>query len=458
MKQEYKLILAAVLVCLLSVMGLAQVRQVLVEAIKPGLSLSIDKGCGAVYAHDELLNITIRSTRSGYLTIFDFTPDKHVQVIFPNKYYTDNYIEAKKDYSIPGDLLPFQLRIAPPDGQEVLYAVITAKPYDLTPEKTYDFDDIFPQLSENDEETAYSLAQRLVVVPANIWRAVAMCHFYVGQEPSTHLGDGWALFIGVDDYDETVYTGTDGKQYRFPKLNYCVKGAQEIAAELQSMFPTQRILVDHDVTHDSVQQAITGWLSQAPEGATVLIYYSGHGSRVVDTSGDELDGYDETIVPWDYGTKKQFILDDELRRWLSLLSADNVVMIFDSCHSGTMTRNVYTASLVSTSRAVEPPLTDGLVDDFGSTAGSRGTWWKQFAISASKPNESAWESQALQNGVLTYYLIKGLEGEADTNRDGWVTTHEVYEYAAKMVTLQFPDQHPQMTDDIKKPIKLTKTD
>ncbi len=461
MKRTVQLAVVVLLVGLLGVLAFGGPRKVLVQALKPGLSLSIDKGCGAVYQHGDHLNITVRSDKSGYLTIFDFTPDKHVQVIFPNKYYKDNNVEANTDYSIPGDLLPFQLVIAPPDGEEVLCAVITHKPYDLIPGKVYNFEDIFPQISDRDEATAESLAQRLKVVPSDNWSAVAMCHFYVGKHSSSPVGTGWALFIGVDDYDETRFTGDDSNVYYFPKLKYCVKGAQEMAAELQPMFPTQRMILNHGVTHDAVQQAITGWLSQAPEDSTVLIYYSGHGSRTPDTNGDEIDGYDETLVPWDYGSKHKFIVDDEIHRWLSMLKANKVILIFDSCHSGTMERGVYTARRISTApgaRAIDPPLTDGLVSDLVPTAGSRGTWWKDFVITACKPNESAYESSVLQNGALTYYLLEALKGKGDVNGDGWVTTQEAYQYAANKVPLEFPKQHPQVADTIKEAVRLSKVE
>jgi len=447
------LVLLVLLFVGVSAMAQGMPRQLLVESLKPGLSLSIDKGCGAVYQHGELLNITVRSNQSGYLTIFDFTPDGKAQIIFPNSYHKNNFIEGEKEYSIPGELLPFQFRVAPPDGEELIYAVVAQQPYDLIPGQTYDFSDIFPKLSGSDEVIARSLK----VVPS---AAVAMCHFYIGRGPSTTVGDGWGLFIGVDDYDETRYTGDDGKKYYFPKLRYCVRGAQEIAEALQPMFPHQQLLMDREVTHDSVQQAITGWLSQAPAGATVMIYFSGHGSRTPDENNDEIDDYDETIVPWNYGTKKEFIVDDELRRWLSLLNSDRVLLIFDSCHSGTMERSVYTSRLVTTgtTREVEPQLVDGMADDLASTKGSRGTWWKQLVITACRPNESAYESSALENGALTYYLLKAMEGKGDINGDGWVTAQEAYKYAAEMVSLDYPKQHPQLTDNIEEAVRLTKAE
>ena len=335
--------------------------------------------------------------------------------------------------------------------------MVTAEPFDLLPGQDYDFSDVFPKITKGAEETARMLVERLKIV-ANKY-AMAMCHFYIGHRVATTFGEGWALFIGVNDYDETRYTGEDGNVYYFPKLRYCVKGAREMAAALEPMFPKQKVLLDHGVTHDSVYQAITGWLAQAPEGSTVLIYYSGHGSRVKDRNGDEIDGYDETIVPWDYGKKHQFIVDDEIRRWLSLLKADKVILIFDSCHSGTMERGAFTARLVNTNtRVVEPPLIDGMVNDILPVAGIRGTWWKDLVITACKPNESAYESSRLQNGALTYYLLQALNGKGDVNGDGWVTAQEAYNYAAERVTLDFPKQHPQLADDIKEAVRLKKVE
>ncbi|KAI9283399.1 caspase domain-containing protein, partial [Sporodiniella umbellata] len=68
---------------------------------------------------------------------------------------------------------------------------------------------------------------------------------------------------------------------------------------------------------------------------------SGHGGRVVDTSGDEDDGYDETIYPLDFqdfeGQSGQ-IIDDEMHEIMvkPLPKGCRLTAIFDSCHSGTV--------------------------------------------------------------------------------------------------------------------------
>ena len=471
----------------LSLVAEESARGILVGTLEPGLTLTIDKGCGATYAHGDLLTAVVRSERSGYLTLFDFMPDGRVQVVFPNAYYQTNYIEGGKEYRLPGDVLPFDFRIGPPDGWEILYGVVTSRPFTLMPNVSYDYGQGLAQLPSSAEDTARSLARGIDVIPAEIWSAVAFCYFQVKPAPTpspptvpsaappitptpsapptppttpttppAQQQAGWALFLGVDDYDETPYIGEDGLKYRFPKLHYCVKGANAMAVALADTFPNQRILVNREVTHDGAKKAITEWLSQAPENATVLVFYSGHGSRVKDKNGDEADGYDETIVPWDYGTRQRYIIDDELRKWLSSVKAKRVVLIFDSCHSGTMERAVMTAGLVTTgTRATEPFLTDGMAEDFGQTVGARGIAWKELVITASRPDEAAYESSQLKSSVLTYYLSQALSGKGDVNKDAWVTAQEAFDYAKQQIAANYPKQHPQMTDQVKEGLRLT---
>jgi len=68
----------------------------------------------------------------------------------------------------------------------------------------------------------------------------------------------------------------------------------------------------------------------------IFIYYSGHGSKVVDTSADETDGYDEVMVPLDYMTSG-IILDDFIYNVLSRISKKSkVTCVFDSCCSASI--------------------------------------------------------------------------------------------------------------------------
>ena len=68
-----------------------------------------------------------------------------------------------------------------------------------------------------------------------------------------------------------------------------------------------------------------------------LLHHAGHGGSKRDTSGDEADGMDETILPLDFQRAGE-ILDDELHAILvrPLVRGVRLTAIFDSCHSGSV--------------------------------------------------------------------------------------------------------------------------
>lgn len=443
-------VLTAVMALGLACAGQDDVAATLASTLRPGLTLTIDKGCGGTYAPGELISVTAESSRAGYLTLLDFTPDGRVIVIFPNSYARDNRIDAGVEYRIPGAIAPFDFVVEPPSGWEIFYGVVTEAQTDLVPGGVYDFGQVFPAIQGRAHETARAIGERVGIISTGSWCATALCSFRVGDLPPAADESGWALFLGVDDYDETLFTGEDGGQYRFPKLSYAAKGANDMARALADAFPHQKIMVNREVTHDGVRAAIADWLGLAPADSPVLIYYSGHGSRQKDADGDENDQFDETIVPWDYGLHNEYIVDDELAQWVSELRSLNVLLVFDSCYSGSMERGalgVYPEG--GTTRSPQPVLTDGIEGDLAAAAGTRsGAAMKRIVITACRPDEVAYESHTLQNGVLTYYLLEGLAGSGDADGDSWVTAQEAYQYSAREIETEFGRQHPQMVDQI----------
>jgi hypothetical protein len=114
-----------------------------------------------------------------------------------------------------------------------------------------------------------------------------------------------------------------------------------------------------------------------------------------------------------------------------------------------MERGVMTAELVTTgTRATEPPLTDGIAEDFAQALGARGIAWKELVISASRPDEPAYESSQLKSSVLTYYLLQALSVKGDADKDAWVTAQEAFQYAKEQIAANYAKQHPQMTDEV----------
>lgn len=75
------------------------------------------------------LAVSIRSARSGYLTLLQRGTDGKENVIFPNALDKDNRIEADKPLSLPRE--HWKLRAAPPAGEGRLLALVTEHPLDL---------------------------------------------------------------------------------------------------------------------------------------------------------------------------------------------------------------------------------------------------------------------------------------------------------------------------------------
>jgi hypothetical protein len=111
-------------------------------------------------------------------------------------------------------------------------------------------------------------------------------------------------------------------------------------------------LTDADATREGVLRAIDEFVAASGPNDVVYIHYSGHGARVEDFSGDEDDGMDETILPHDARMPDiPDITDDELEARFARLKSRDVLIVFDSCYSGTVTRS---ASLVVQPRFVAP--------------------------------------------------------------------------------------------------------
>ena len=132
-----------------------------------------------------------------------------------------------------------------------------------------------------------------------------------------------AICVGINDYP-----GFSND------LKGCVNDAYDWANILEfSGFQTEKIL-DDQATKQNIKNALNDLVTGAASGDEIVFTYSGHGTSVNDTSGDETDGYDEALYVYD-----GVLLDDELRVILDQVQPDvHLVVISDSCFSGTVTR------------------------------------------------------------------------------------------------------------------------
>lgn len=137
----------------------------------------------------------------------------------------------------------------------------------------------------------------------------------------------YALCIGINDYPGT---GSD--------LAGCVNDANDWATAFKARGFAVDKLLDGQAKGDAMRKAIRGVLARAKGGDIVILQYSGHGSFVPDVDGDEPDGTDECLCPHDISANGP-ITDDELfELYSSRPQGVKLLMISDSCHSGTVAR------------------------------------------------------------------------------------------------------------------------
>jgi hypothetical protein len=139
-----------------------------------------------------------------------------------------------------------------------------------------------------------------------------------------------SLHIGLNGVSAAAYAGWDGP------LAACEFDAHDMAdiATAKGMKPT--VLLTKKATRAAVLAAMRGAAKTLGAGDLFFMSYSGHGGQVPDTNGDEPDGKDETWCLFDGQ-----LIDDELYLELSRFGAGvRVLVLSDSCHSGSVTREL----------------------------------------------------------------------------------------------------------------------
>ncbi len=159
-----------------------------------------------------------------------------------------------------------------------------------------------------------------------------------------------ALSIAISQYAEDSGWSSLNAYNDIPLIRHAL---------IQQGFKAENIfsLENELASREGILKAIESQLIQkARRGDLVYFHFSGHGQQVQDNNGDELDGLDEAIVPFDSQLRyekgvyegENLIRDEELGKILLRLRKKlgrkgQVIVILDACHSGTGTRGYRTA-------------------------------------------------------------------------------------------------------------------
>lgn len=156
-----------------------------------------------------------------------------------------------------------------------------------------------------------------------------------------------ALIIGIDHYAPPAgYKPTDSTgRKEYADLKGSVNDAMSILSVITSRFNFQQKNIDtlfnEKATRDGILKSMQDLLSKSKSGDLAFLYYAGHGSRMKNSLSFEVSKMDQTIVPsntWQQGVSD--IRDKELAKLFNdfLDKGVKLTVIFDCCHSGSITR------------------------------------------------------------------------------------------------------------------------
>jgi len=240
--------------------------------------------------------------------------------------------------------------------------------------------------------------------------------------------ENFAIVIGIEKYRD-IQTPAD----------HAEKDARTMLLYLRDFlgFPEQNIkfLGNDRATRSDFSKEIELWLPLvATNESKIFLYFSGHGSP--DPKSEEA-----YLLPYDGDPRALEITAYPLKRLyekMNELPAKEIVIALDSCFSGAGGRSV----LAQGARPLITKIETGGVSPAGNLV----------VFTAASGSEITGSHEDQKHGLFTYFFLKGLRGDADTDHDDWVSIQEEYAYLKKNVAVSarrnLRDQNPQLFPDI----------
>jgi uncharacterized caspase-like protein len=239
----------------------------------------------------------------------------------------------------------------------------------------------------------------------------------------------WILLVGVNEYQDRGLPSL-----RYPALD--CQGLGDALGKATQGFPNKEVIVHNDfATQAPMLQTVRGSLerlvSQARSQDTILLYFSGHGMLESRTQQAFLclkDTNKNDLVGTGLGLQ-------DLLQLLGSSRACQQLICLDTCHSGDMMLRGHYHS---------PAPRDGNISaaalntttQFMQVLRERASQSKGFcALLSCDQGQQSWEFPELGHGVFTYFLMRGLLGEAADER-GLIEADGLYKYVYRH-TLQY---------------------
>ena len=183
--------------------------------------------------------------------------------------------------------------------------------------------------------------------------------------------------------------------------------------------PSNRIYykTDSDVGQAEFSKVFSkdGWIDKRIRAETnVFIYYAGHGAPDIKANKAYLIPYDGDP---NYASQTGYEMD-KLYSELGDMKAKSVTVFLDACFSGANRDN---EMLLAGARPVFIEVKSGIPGNV-----------TVFSAAGGKEISSAWPEK--KHGLFSYYLMKGMRGDADANKDKKITVGELGNYIRENVS------------------------
>ncbi|MCA9240376.1 MAG: caspase family protein [Planctomycetales bacterium] len=351
-----------------------------------------------LYKGGEVMKVSVTSGQAGYLYLFYCDASGEASCLFPNKHQTDNAIPANRTVRVPARTSSFRLRVGAPYGEEVLKAVVAKRPLKSLDLASLTKGDVTPiDLDKAVRAVRVEYADRPAEWAEHDVKITTVEPNQAHQRQHRRVG----LFVGISDF-QTVND-----------LTICHLDAQRMARVMQRQGRLDEavVLVNEQATLDAIRNALRRLARTTRAGDEVFVFWSGHGGQCSDDNGDEEDGYDEFLVPYDARTdsldalRRTMLLDDTFGRWMQDFDGRKVVVILDACYSGGQ-------SAAAKGLSAAPGVKNGVAFDFFSSELARGKDIGQqetALLCSSQADEVSYERNEDDLSVMTYCLVEQLE-------------------------------------------------
>ncbi|MDB9872602.1 caspase family protein [Alphaproteobacteria bacterium] len=316
------------------------------------------------------------------------------------------------------------------DNIEVAEVTVDGKPVSLSRNGNFKYSTYVPAIGKELKVQVTDIAgltsSKIIVLKADRTIADSSISFDslnpLGKRVKTN-SNALALIVGVSSYKNTkakaMYADNDAlvfKDYATEKL-----GISENRI---------KVLVNDGADERDILLSVKEWLrrSAKPNKSDIYVFFAGHGLA-------SQDGKNMYLLPHDGSPRlldDTAILRDRLFADLKATNPKSVTVFLDTCYSGeTRNEEMLIAGRPIVIKAKEQSIPNGFTL-FSAASNEQ----------ISRPLEEA------KHGMFSYFLMKGMEGDADTNSDNKITAQELHNYVKENVTQQSSgSQTPELQGD-----------